>query len=136
MTPQRQKYRFYHFCLGSVCLDIFVNFFIMYASPLPVQCILIICNFLLWCMICFLTMCFCCCLNGSVVFPLFKQFPETEMIWSQPIVVRECIIKNQNLCFASRALRVDVAKNKFNVNVETTYPIITVFFSLLTYVAV
>ena len=31
MTSQRQKYRFYHFCLKSVCLDIFENFF-MYAS--------------------------------------------------------------------------------------------------------
>ena len=31
-------------------------------------------------------------------FPLFKQFLETEMAWSQPIIVRECIFKNQNLC--------------------------------------
>ena len=37
-----------------------------------------------------------------VFFPLFKQFLETEMTWSQPIIVRECISKNQNLCFASR----------------------------------
>ena len=34
-------------------------------------------------------------------FPLFKQFIETEMTWNQPIIVRECISKNQNLCFAS-----------------------------------
>ena len=38
----------------------------------------------------------------DVVFPLFKQFLENEMTWSQPIIVRECIFKNQNLCFASR----------------------------------
>ena len=37
----------------------------------------------------------------AVFFPLFKQFLETEMTWSQPIIVRECIFKNQNLCFAS-----------------------------------
>ena len=36
-------------------------------------------------------------------FPLFKQLLETEMTWSQPIIVRECISKKQNLCFASRA---------------------------------
>ena len=36
------------------------------------------------------------------VFPLFKQFLETEMTWDQPIIVRQCIFKNQNLCFASR----------------------------------
>ena len=38
----------------------------------------------------------------SFFFPLFKQFLETEITWSQPIIVRECISKNQNLCFASR----------------------------------
>ena len=35
------------------------------------------------------------------LFHLFKQLLETEMTWSQPIIVRECIFKNQNLCFAS-----------------------------------
>ena len=35
-------------------------------------------------------------------FPLFKQFLGTEMTWSQTIIVRECIFKNQSLCFASR----------------------------------
>ena len=35
-------------------------------------------------------------------FPLFKQFLETEMTYRQPIIERECISKNQNLCFASR----------------------------------
>ena len=40
--------------------------------------------------------------NWQCFFPLFKQFLETEMTWSQPIIVRECIFKNQNLCFASR----------------------------------
>ena len=35
-------------------------------------------------------------------FLLFKQFLGTEMTCSQTIIVRECIFKNQNLCFASR----------------------------------
>ena len=30
------------------------------------------------------------------------QFLETEMTWSQPIIVRECSFKNQNLRFAPR----------------------------------
>ena len=38
----------------------------------------------------------------AVFFSLFKQFLETELTWSQPIIVRECIFENQNLCFASR----------------------------------
>ena len=37
MTSQRQKYRFYYFCLGTVCLDIFLKTFFMYARPIPVQ---------------------------------------------------------------------------------------------------
>ena len=37
MTSQRQNYSFYHFCLGSVCLAIFFNFFFMYARPIPEQ---------------------------------------------------------------------------------------------------
>ena len=41
------------------------------------------------------------CLNGSV-FLLFNQFLKTEKTWSQPVIVRECIFKNQNLCFAPR----------------------------------
>ena len=36
------------------------------------------------------------------VFPLLKQFLKTKMTWSQPIFVKDCIFKNQNLCFASR----------------------------------
>ena len=37
MTSRRQKYRFYHFCLVSECLDIiFFNFF-MHARPIPGQ---------------------------------------------------------------------------------------------------
>ena len=32
----KSQYRFYHFCLGSVCLDIFKTLF-MYARPIPVQ---------------------------------------------------------------------------------------------------
>ena len=35
-------------------------------------------------------------------FSLFKQFLETETTRSRPKIVRECIFKNQNLCFASR----------------------------------
>ena len=37
MTSRRQKYRFYHFCHVSVCLDIFLKTFFMYARPIPVQ---------------------------------------------------------------------------------------------------
>ena len=37
MTSRRQKYRFYYFCLGSVCLDNFLKTFFMYARPIPVQ---------------------------------------------------------------------------------------------------
>ena len=33
---------------------------------------------------------------------LFEHFLETELTWSQPIIVKECKSKNQNLCFASR----------------------------------
>ena len=33
MTSRRQK----HFCLGSVCLDIFLKTFFMYARPTSVQ---------------------------------------------------------------------------------------------------
>ena len=31
------KIPFYYFCQGSVCLDIFLKTFSMYASPIPVQ---------------------------------------------------------------------------------------------------
>ena len=48
-------------------------------------------------------------------FPLIKQFLETEITWGQPIIVRECIFKNQNLCFARR-LRVKAEQTKFKVN--------------------
>ena len=37
MTSRRQKYRFYHFCLGSVCLDFYLKTFFMYSRPIPVQ---------------------------------------------------------------------------------------------------
>ena len=36
MTAQRQNYRFFHFCLVSVCLNIFLKTFFMYARPIPV----------------------------------------------------------------------------------------------------
>ena len=48
-------------------------------------------------------------------FPLFKQFLETEMTLSQPIIVRECIFKNQSLYFASR-LRVNSLYSACNCN--------------------
>ena len=41
-------------------------------------------------------------LNGSGLFSLFKVFLETKTTKSPPIIVRECMFKNQNLCFASR----------------------------------
>ena len=34
------------------------------------------------------------------VFSLFNQFLGTEVTCSQTIIVRECIFKNQDLCFA------------------------------------
>ena len=37
MTSQRQNNRFYHFCLVSVCVDIFFKTFFMFARPIPVQ---------------------------------------------------------------------------------------------------
>ena len=37
MTSRRQKHCFYHFCFRSVCLDIFLKTFFMYAMPIPVQ---------------------------------------------------------------------------------------------------
>ena len=36
MTSRRQKYRFYHFCLKSVCLDFFENF-VHVARPISPQ---------------------------------------------------------------------------------------------------
>ena len=37
-----------------------------------------------------------------VFFLCLSIFLETEMTWDQPIIVRRCIFKNQNLCFALR----------------------------------
>ena len=37
MTSRRQKYRFYHFCLVSVCLDIFFENFFMHTRQIPRQ---------------------------------------------------------------------------------------------------
>ena len=39
MTSRRQKYRFYYFCLLSVCLDIFLKTVFLFARPIPVQTI-------------------------------------------------------------------------------------------------
>ena len=44
-------------------------------------------------------------------FPLFKQFLETEMTWSQLIIVRECIFKKSELMF-----RVTLNGNKSGIN--------------------
>ena len=45
------------------------------------------------------TLCFRSCPNGNGLFSPFKQFLESEMSKSPPIIVRECIFKNQNLFF-------------------------------------
>ena len=37
MTSRRQTCRFHYFCLGSVCIDIFLKTSFMYARPMPVQ---------------------------------------------------------------------------------------------------
>ena len=37
MTSQREKKRFYHFCLGNVCLDILLKTYYMYARSIPIQ---------------------------------------------------------------------------------------------------
>ena len=50
----------------------------------------------------FFTLCYRRCRNGSGLFDFFKIFLETEMSKSPPIIVRECVLKNQNLCFAPR----------------------------------
>ena len=39
--------------------------------------------------------------KGSGLFPLFMLFLETEMTMSPPIIIKECIVKNKNLCFES-----------------------------------
>ena len=96
MASRRQKYRFYHFCLRGVCLGIFEHFFHVCKdntstdkSPFKKMQFLAISGGFKFCF-------------TAVIFSLFKHFPEAEMTWSQLIIVRECIFKNQNLCFASR----------------------------------
>ena len=69
----------------------------MYARPIPVQTKVHFKNLPYGMEV--LSLSFLRCLNGSV-FPLFNQFLKTEKTWSQPVIVRECIFKNQNLCFA------------------------------------
>ena len=78
MTSKRQKYHFYHFCHGSICLDFFRKLY-MYARPIQVQkkfkslqCFVLVYDR-------DFTLCYRRCLNGSGLFTLFKQFPETEM---------------------------------------------------------
>ena len=65
------------------------------------------------------------------VFPLFKQFLGTEMTSSQTIIVRECIFKNQNLCFASH-LRLKAQQTKFNINLKRRKLWLITVFSLST----
>ena len=104
MTSGSQKHRFYHICLGSVCLDIFLKTFFMYAMPIPVQTKVHFKNlqfFAVTYAMGFLSFAFD-VVKTEVFFPLLKQFLETEMTWTQPILVREYIFNNQNLCFASR----------------------------------
>ena len=82
----------------------FLKLFFMYARPIPVQTKVHFKN-LPFLAVSYdmgvLSESFLRCLNGSL-FPLFNLFLKTEKIWSQPVIVRECIFKNQNLCFAPR----------------------------------
>ena len=84
MTSRRQQYRFYHLRLGSVCLDIFLKTFFMYARPIPAQTKMHFKN--LQFLAVTYDMGFLSCAFDVL---LFKQFLETEMTWSQPITVRE-----------------------------------------------
>ena len=101
MTSRRQKYRFNHVCLVSVCLDFFFHvgkantntdksaFKKMQFLAVTYDMGFLSCAFdVVKTVVCF--------------FPLFKQFLGTEMTCSQTIIVRECIFKNQNVCFESR----------------------------------
>ena len=105
MTSRRQRHRFYHFCLVSVCLDISLKTFFMYARPIPVQKNV---HFkkLQFLAVTYDMFFFIVVLSAlsklQCVFPLFMQILGTEMTWSQTIIVRECIFNNQNLLFTSR----------------------------------
>ena len=105
MTSRRQKYRFYYFCLVTVCLDMFLKVFFMYARPIPLQTKVHFKN-LQFLAVTYDKGVLSCVFDvvKTVVgfFPLFKQFLLTEMTCSQTIIVRERIFKNENLCFASR----------------------------------
>ena len=104
MTSRRQKYRFYHFCLVSECLDIILKTFFMCARPKPEQTKEHFKNlhFLAVTYDMGVLSCAFDVVKTVVCFCFFKQFLETEMTCSQTIIVRECIFKNQKLCFASR----------------------------------
>ena len=101
MTSQRQKYRFYHFCLVSVCLDIYLKSF--FTRPISVQTKVHFQKLQFLAVTYDMGVLSCAFDVGKTVvfFPLFKQFLETEMTFSQTIIARECIFKSQNLCFAS-----------------------------------
>ena len=93
------RIHFYHFCLGSVCLGFFFeNFFhVCKAKTIfkKMQFLAVTYDMEV------LSLSFRRCLIGSV-FPLFIQILKAEMTCSQPVIVRDCIFKNQNFCFASR----------------------------------
>ena len=86
----------------SVGLDTFLKTFFMYARPIPVQ------TKVYFKTLQFLAVTYdmgglsCAFDFVKTVLCLFRQFLGTEMTCSQTCIVRECIFKNQNLCFASR----------------------------------
>ena len=88
----------------SVCLDIFLKFFFMYARLIPVQTKVHFKTLQFQAVTYAMGVLSCAfdVVKTAVCFPLFKQFLGTEMTCSQAIIVRECIFKNKNLCFASR----------------------------------
>ena len=103
MISRHQKHRFITFAMGMY-VYIFLKTFFMYATQIPIQTKVHFKNLQFLAVtydMGFLSFAFD-VVKTAVFFPLFKQFIETEMTWSQPIIVREYIFKNQNLCFASR----------------------------------
>ena len=83
----------------------FFKTFFMYARPIPVQTKVHFKNLQFFAVaydMRVLSFAFDVFKMAECFLPLFKQLQETEMTWSQPIIVRECLFKNQNVCFASR----------------------------------
>ena len=89
----------------SVCLDIFLKSFFMYARPIPIQTKVQFKN-LQFLAVTYDTGVLVCAFDVvktvACFYSFFKQFLGTEMTCSQIIIVKERIFKNQNLCFASR----------------------------------